>query len=90
MAKEQNTVDDTIIVLHKQIEDLKELLEYQDKVLGTANKLSRSKNKIIEKIELQKEVYITENKILRVICLSLSGLGFVIGAVKIVSLILNH
>ena len=90
MAKAQKPIDDTVAVLNKQIGDLKELLEYQDKVLGTADKLLRAKDDMIEILELQKEVYTTENKILRVICLSLAALGFVIGAVKIVSLILNH
>lgn len=90
MAKAQKQVDDTVSVLHKQIEDLKELLEYQDKVLGTADRLMKSKDYLIEILELQKEVYTTENKILRVICLSLAALGFVIAAVKIISFIFNH
>jgi hypothetical protein len=81
MAKSVKPIEQTI-------DELKELLEYQDKVLGTADKLLKTKDHLIEILELQQEVYITENKILRVICLSFVALGFIIGAVKIVSLIL--
>lgn len=90
MAKLVKPIDDTIIVLRKEIGDLKQLLEYQDKVLGTADRLLKSKDNLIDILELQKEVYTTENKILRVICLSLATVGFVIGAVKVILFIINH
>jgi hypothetical protein len=81
LVKESKSIDQTV-------QDLKELLEYQDRVLGTADKLLKTKDYLIEVLELQKEVYITENKILRATCLGLCIALFAIVAVRVVSFIL--
>jgi hypothetical protein len=81
MAKSVKPIEQTI-------DELKELLEYQDKVLGTADKLLKTKDHLIEILELQRKVYITENKILRATCLSLCVVLFVIGALRVVSFII--
>lgn len=81
MAKSVKPIEQTI-------DELKSLLEYQDKVLGTADKLLKTKDHLIEILELQKEVYITENKILRGSCLLLCVVLFAIFAVRVVSFIL--
>ena len=88
MAKAKQPVDDTIIVLHKEMKDLKELLEYQDKVLGTADKLLKTKDNLIDILEYQKEAYISENKMLTAALIGCVSVFIIIGIVKVISLIL--
>lgn len=80
-VKSSKPIDDTI-------KDLKELLEYQDKVLGTASKLLKAKDNLIEILEHQKEAYINENKMLTAVIIGFTAVLVIVGLVKVVSLIL--
>jgi hypothetical protein len=88
MAKEKPQADNTINVLRKQVEDFRELVEYQDKVLGTADKMLKAKDDIIDILEQQKEIYTAENKMLTAVIIGFTAVFVIIGIVKVISLIL--